>query len=116
VLEQMRLAGPVMGLHHESPTQYKIFLPGGVLDINLEIGELLQEKVSRRPFFFFAGYLHLNIFKSIGPTLSAFMLYVCFFSFFRDLNHTGRGGTWRPRQMVAAHGRAGAGFTALLPG
>ncbi len=46
--------------YYPGKNQCKVFLNGGSLVIDLKTGKLFLEKVTRRPIFFQANYLHYN--------------------------------------------------------
>lgn len=46
--------------YYPASSTLKIFLNGGSLTVNTKSGEALLEKVSRRPFFYYANILHYN--------------------------------------------------------
>jgi hypothetical protein len=48
-----------------SPKTLRIFVDGNTLDVQLESGELVMEKVRRKPVLYEANYLHLNKAKGL---------------------------------------------------
>lgn len=53
-----------------SPRAIRIFVEGNTLDVNLDTGQVQQERVTRRPLLFEANYLHLNKAKGLWTWLA----------------------------------------------
>ena len=53
-----------------SPRTIRIFVEGNTLDVNLDTGQVQQERVTRRPLLFEVNYLHLNKAKGFWTWLA----------------------------------------------
>lgn len=53
-----------------NPSTLRIFVEGNTIDINLNSGKVLEEKVDRRPLLFELNYLHLNKGKGVWTWLA----------------------------------------------
>ncbi|KAB2892246.1 MAG: hypothetical protein F9K32_00635 [Desulfobulbaceae bacterium] len=53
-----------------SPRTIRIFVEGNTLDVNLDTGQVQQERVKRRPLLFEVNYLHLNKAKGLWTWLA----------------------------------------------
>lgn len=60
VLNELEITQKPEGWHRTSPNHLQIFLEGNTVDVNLETGKIVQEKVSPRPFLREFNVLHLN--------------------------------------------------------
>lgn len=63
VLQELGETAPLKNAAMLSPGMIRIFVEGNTLDVNLATGQVVQEKVNRRPFLYAINSLHLNKIK-----------------------------------------------------
>lgn len=60
VLEELGEGGKFRNVAMLNAEKIRIFVDGNNIDVNLATGEVLQQKISRKPVMFEINYLHLN--------------------------------------------------------
>ncbi len=70
VLQAVGESAPLKNVAMLSPRVIRIFVEGNTLDVNLDTGQVQQERVERRPLLFEANYLHLNKAKGLWTWLA----------------------------------------------
>ena len=70
VLQAVEEHAPLKNVAMLSPRAIRIFVEGNTLDVNLDTGQVQQEKVERRPLLYEANFLHLNKAKGFWTWLA----------------------------------------------